>query len=429
MRKRLGSVAFGLLLFWHGTAEGQSLMQRTPNISGGWEAAPGTLYFNFLHRFVASDPPQRKVSNVPTFLLGAGLPGGVLVAANYSTASDLVAQYPNEWEFFARVVPFNEFRGFPVDLSAQGGYNLAAESFDFELNVAKQLGPVRVLAAGRALTNGFGAQGARYVVAAGALARLNRWLALGADVAQPTDKTDDERTAWSYAVQVAIPYTPHTLSLQASNTSTSTLQGSSRASTQRINDKIESIRRYGFEFTIPVNLGRYFGRRPETAAAPPAIVPSEPADTMMRAAVITPRPDTTRIVRDTAARVTPPVADTIRRDTARRDTARTPARPQPPPAQARPQPQASQQPAQPRPVTARMRQLNFEPRRVQISAGTTVIWRNDDQVVHTVKAADGSWESPNINPGSSYRRTFNRPGRYEISCGPHPFMKQTIEVK
>ena len=65
---------------------------------------------------------------------------------------------------------------------------------------------------------------------------------------------------------VAIPGTPHTFSLQATNTSTATLEGASRGTSQR---------RYGFEFTIPFTLARYFGRRQPArrrrggAAAPP----------------------------------------------------------------------------------------------------------------------------------------------------------------
>src|SRR5881409_2311040 len=59
------------------------------------------------------------------------------------------------------------------------------------------------------------------------------------------------------------PYTtlfrssPHTLSVQVTNTNTATLQGASRG--------IDRVRG-GFEFTIPFTLSRYFGRRSKTAA-------------------------------------------------------------------------------------------------------------------------------------------------------------------
>jgi plastocyanin len=59
-------------------------------------------------------------------------------------------------------------------------------------------------------------------------------------------------------VQLAIPYSPHTFSLQVSNTTTATLQGASRGV-----DKV----RGGFEFTIPFTLSRYFGRAKQPAGA------------------------------------------------------------------------------------------------------------------------------------------------------------------
>ncbi len=161
----------------------------------------------------------------------------------------------------------------------------------------------------------------------------------------------EEDAAWSAALQIAIPLTPHTLSLQVANTATSTIQGSSRGS---------DVRRYGFEFTVPITLARYFGKRPASAAAPN--VPSEAGPSG-------------------------------------------------------------------RAVNSRMRNMQFEPRTLHLAAGTTVSWRNDDQVVHTVKAGDQSWESPPIEGGGAYRHTFAQPGTYEITCGPHPFMKQIVEVK
>src|SRR4026209_1297821 len=76
----------------------QSLLDRSPNVSGDWTGAPGTLYFNFVHRFSTSGKPERKVSNVPTFLLAAGLPMHFLAGLSYSTNSTLAPRFPNEWE-------------------------------------------------------------------------------------------------------------------------------------------------------------------------------------------------------------------------------------------------------------------------------------------------------------------------------------------
>ena len=75
----------------YSTGWAQSLLDRPPNLSGGWVVRQGTVQFNFLHRFMLSDAPIRKVSNFPTFVLAAGLPGRTLVGFYYSTNSTLVS--------------------------------------------------------------------------------------------------------------------------------------------------------------------------------------------------------------------------------------------------------------------------------------------------------------------------------------------------
>ena len=235
-------------------------MVRPPNLGGTWTGASGTLYFNFLHRFTATDAPNRKVLNFPTFLLAAGLPGNLLAGFRYATNSDLVPAYPNEWEPFARWNPLAQTRGGPVDVSIQGGYNLAAESFDAELSVARAFGPLRLMGAARGFSDAYG----NVALAGGATFALNSTFALAGDYAKFVGVSSadgpEPDAAWGAGIQIAIPYTPHTLSIQATNTNTGTLQGSSIGG---------ETTRYGFEFTIPFTLSRYFGGR-AAAAAPPA---------------------------------------------------------------------------------------------------------------------------------------------------------------
>jgi plastocyanin len=71
----------------------------------------------------------------------------------------------------------------------------------------------------------------------------------------------------------------------------------------------------------------------------------------------------------------------------------------------------------------------YAPKRLVIPAGTTVEWTNRDEVVHTVSANDGSWDSGAIRPGASWRATFSAPGIYPYHCGPHPFMQGVVEVR
>ncbi|HEX6064724.1 MAG TPA: plastocyanin/azurin family copper-binding protein, partial [Longimicrobiales bacterium] len=68
------------------------------------------------------------------------------------------------------------------------------------------------------------------------------------------------------------------------------------------------------------------------------------------------------------------------------------------------------------------------PATVRVRAGSAVLWKNSDQLAHTVTAQDGSWTSPLIEPGQTYQRVFEKPGTYAITCTPHPFMKSTVEV-
>jgi plastocyanin len=403
-------------------------LDRTPNLPNGWYGASGQLYFNFLHRFTRGSAPARQVSNFPTFTLAAGLPAGALIGFNYATRSDIATEfvYPNEWEFFTRYTFLKQFEGSPLDLSLQAGYNLAAESLDGELTLSRELGPVRLIGVARALSKGYGLDRARYALGGGGTLKLKRWLAFGWDAVTLLDAKETEEVAWGAAVQIAIPYTPHTLSLQASNTNTATLQGASRGG---------ETRRYGFEFTIPINPSRWFGSQPAPVAAP-----DEPAaDTAAVLPVRDTEPRRMPVIHDTAitarpdtSRPTPPPTPT-RPDSAR--PAAQPPAPAPTPAPRREEPARrdppprQEAPAQARTVNARMRNLKFEPATIRITPGSTVVWRNDDQVAHTVKAANGAWESPLMQPGGTYRRTFNQAGRFEITCGPHPFMKAVVEVK
>jgi plastocyanin len=80
-------------------------------------------------------------------------------------------------------------------------------------------------------------------------------------------------------------------------------------------------------------------------------------------------------------------------------------------------------------VRAEMTRYLFLPKRIEVSAGSTVEWVNVDGVLHTVSAEDGSWQSGPVEPGSSWRARFDRPGRYLYYCGPHPFMKGEVIVR
>lgn len=238
-------------------ARSQSLLDRPPNLSGGWLGAPGTLQFNFVHRFRLLSPTN-QVNNNPTFLLAYRLGPPVLLGINYATSSFVAPGKPNELEAFARVAALAAERGAPLDLSVQLGYQQAAKSVDGEVMVGRQAGPARLFAAARYLSNGYATDTTRYAVGGGATLRLHRNVALAGDVTTLLDRRAGEEVAWSAGLQLAIPYSPHTLSLHVTNVTTATLQGSARGT---------NIRRAGFEFTVPIRLRRSGGQAAVTAGA------------------------------------------------------------------------------------------------------------------------------------------------------------------
>jgi len=260
----LGCAAVAL---WPASLAGQSVLDRSPNLSGGWVAPLGVLQFDFVHRFDASPAPERKVTSFPSFVLAGGLPAHTTVGAFYTTNSTLVARYPNEWEFFGRMALLRQEGRAPLDLGVEAGYNLAVRGFIGELSLARRAGPVRLMAHGRLLADP-GDNPADVAAGGGAVLRLGKWVALAGDLVTVVDRAPGEEVAWSAGLQLGIPHTPHTLSLQASNAMGIGLESASRGRRQTL---------YGFEFTIPITLKRYFGagkKSSEAAAEPQADVPA-----------------------------------------------------------------------------------------------------------------------------------------------------------
>ena len=330
-----------------GPASAQSVLERSPNLSGGWVAPPGVLQFDFVHRFEASPPPERKVTSFPTFVLAAGLPHRTMLGFVYATNSTLVERYPNEWELFGQAAPMRQDAGHPLDIGLELGYSLAADGGVGELSLARRAGRLRLIAVTRLLADpGDGPMDV--AVGGGAVLRLGRWVALAGDLVSVVDRAAGEEAAWSAALQLGLPHTPHTLSLQASNATGISLESSSRGTGQTL---------YGFEFTIPITLRRFFG-----GGAPPP-----PTDSAVQAATG-------------------------------------------------------------KPVVVHVKNLAYGPGALTVTAGTVVEWMNDDPLVHTVVAADSSFDSGPIEPGAAWRHVFTTPGTYAYACRPHPFMKGTITV-
>ncbi|HEY7295104.1 MAG TPA: HAD-IC family P-type ATPase, partial [Dehalococcoidia bacterium] len=77
----------------------------------------------------------------------------------------------------------------------------------------------------------------------------------------------------------------------------------------------------------------------------------------------------------------------------------------------------------------------FRPGRLQVKAGTTVTFVNDDEHAHTVVSGtrgnppDGNFDSGLLQPGHRFKVTFSVPGTYRYYCSLHPGMDGAIAVK
>ena len=61
----------------------------------------------------------------------------------------------------------------------------------------------------------------------------------------------------------------------------------------------------------------------------------------------------------------------------------------------------------------------FEPKAIEVAAGTTVRFVNQGGHLHSIAAADGSFASGGLQPGASYPTRLDAPGEYRVICKQH----------
>ena len=77
----------------------------------------------------------------------------------------------------------------------------------------------------------------------------------------------------------------------------------------------------------------------------------------------------------------------------------------------------------------------YMPLNLEISAGTTVTWTNDDSVPHTVQSQDefgtviALFNSAPLNTGDKFEYTFEEAGVYNYFCSFHPWRVGVVTVK
>lgn len=73
----------------------------------------------------------------------------------------------------------------------------------------------------------------------------------------------------------------------------------------------------------------------------------------------------------------------------------------------------------------------YAPAELTVKVGDTVRWVNrEKRTSHSILfKGEGGFESDRIFPDEAWSRTFDKPGRYPYTCGPHPEMQGRIDVE
>ena len=77
----------------------------------------------------------------------------------------------------------------------------------------------------------------------------------------------------------------------------------------------------------------------------------------------------------------------------------------------------------------RVDNFTFAPSNLTVKAGTTVTWRNEDDIPHTIASSARLFKSKALDTDDSFSFTFQEAGSYEYFCSLHPHMTGKIVVE
>jgi plastocyanin len=70
------------------------------------------------------------------------------------------------------------------------------------------------------------------------------------------------------------------------------------------------------------------------------------------------------------------------------------------------------------PAGITVKNFGFEPKELTVPVGTEVQW-TDEGGRHSVESDDGSFQSPALAAGETFKHKFDKPGRYMYHCEFH----------
>jgi plastocyanin len=81
------------------------------------------------------------------------------------------------------------------------------------------------------------------------------------------------------------------------------------------------------------------------------------------------------------------------------------------------------------PATIDIQNFAFAPAALTVPAGTTVVWKNEDDSPHRIGDRTGTLKSAALDDGDTFSHTFAAPGEYAYICTLHPYMRGKVIVK
>ena len=77
--------------------------------------------------------------------------------------------------------------------------------------------------------------------------------------------------------------------------------------------------------------------------------------------------------------------------------------------------------------------FTFNPKRIEVPVGTTVVWTNGDAIEHSVTGGvpgkpDGKFDSGYFTEGETWSFEFTEPGEYPYFCRRHESMTGMVKV-
>lgn len=90
---------------------------------------------------------------------------------------------------------------------------------------------------------------------------------------------------------------------------------------------------------------------------------------------------------------------------------------------------AASERSEPKTHTVTIEGMRFQPERLTVARGDTIVWVNKDLVAHTATSKAGRFDSQTIETAKSWKLTARTKGEFPYVCTFHPTMKAMLDVK